>query len=88
MAYSNWGDGKPSPYYDFVRYQDDGFTKWDDTLGDHRGSTQGALCMKGDPLRWTYTQRFSMADYQRYAINGGGNTQVGKYASELVNFLV
>ena len=44
--------------------------------------------MKGEPLRWTYTQRFSMADYQRYAINGGGNTQVGKYASELVNFQV
>ena len=84
MAYSNWGDGKPSPYYDFVRYQDDGFTKWDDTYGDHQGSTQGALCMKGEPLRWTYTQRFSMTDHRRYAINGGGNTDVGKYASEFL----
>ena len=78
LIYSNWGESKPWSY-PVVRYQDDAFTKWDDTV---LGSidTAGTLCMKGEPLdpfRPKYTQRFSMTDMQRYHINGGGNTRIG-----------
>ena len=78
LIYSNWGESKPWSY-PVVRYQDDAFTKWDDTV---HGSidTAGTLCMKGEPLdpfRPKYTQRFSMTDMQRYSINGGGNTRIG-----------
>ena len=75
LIYSNWGESKPWSY-PVARYQDDAFTKWDDTV---HGSieTAGTLCMKGQPLRPTYTQRFSTTDMQRYSINGGGDTRIG-----------